>query len=148
MQSVTELVDVLRRGGGRITPQRVAVLEAISGNETHPTVDDIFAQVSKTQPMLSLKTVYQIVNDLDKMGAVSLVDLGTGKLRVDPFVEEDHDHFVCTNCNCVYDVKRAKKSIQQKQITEVGEIEKTEVIYKGICTCCSGTRTLTTSKNK
>ena len=138
MQTVAELVDVLRSSGGRVTPQRVAVLEAISGNESHPTVDDIFAQVSKSQPMLSLKTVYQIVNDLDKMGAVSLVDIGTGQLRVDPFIEEDHDHFLCTQCNCVYDVKRTKKASQRQEISEVGNVEKTEVIYKGICKCCSG----------
>ena len=136
MQTIEQLVDVLRQGGGRITPQRIAVLEAISGNETHPTVEDVFDKVSKNQPMLSLKTVYQIVNELDAMGAVSLIDIGTGKIRIDPFIEEEHDHFVCTNCDCVYDVKRARK-IQQKQLMDFGKVDKTEVIYKGICTSCN-----------
>ncbi len=136
MQSIDNLVEVLRANGGRITPQRVAVLEAISGNETHPSVEDIFASVSKTQPTLSLKTVYQIVKDLDQLGAVSLVDLGTGQLRVDPFVEEEHDHFLCTNCASVYDVERTRKTSSTTKVTDFGEVEKTEIIYKGICKNC------------
>ena len=71
MQSVDELVDVLRTNGGRITPQRIAVLEAISGDESHPSVDAIFARITKSQPALSLKTVYQIVKELDQLGAIS-----------------------------------------------------------------------------
>lgn len=136
MQSVDNLVEVLRANGGRITPQRVAVLEAISGNETHPSVEDIYASVSKTQPTLSLKTVYQIVNDLDQLGAVSLVDLGTGQLRVDPFVEEEHDHFLCTNCASVYDIERSRKCTVSAKLSDFGEVNRTEIIYKGICKNC------------
>ncbi|MBP9114927.1 MAG: transcriptional repressor [Acidimicrobiia bacterium] len=136
MQSVIELVSLLRSGGGRITPQRVAVLEAISGNHSHPTIDEIFAKVSKDQPTLSLKTVYQIVSDLDTLGAINLIDLGMGQLRVDPYVEDDHDHFVCSECKSVYDVLRNEDYINNK-ISEYGKIDKTEVIYKGICKSCA-----------
>ena len=38
-------------------------------------------------PTISLKTVYQTVHDLEEMGEVTLLDLGTGSVRVDPNVE-------------------------------------------------------------
>ena len=136
MQSVDELVDVLRTNGGRITPQRVAVLEAISGDESHPSVDVIFGRITKAQPTLSLKTVYQIVKELDQLGAISLIDVGTGQIRVDTFVEEEHDHFLCTSCSSVYDVKRTRKEKKQKQLNDYGEVKSTEIIYKGICKNC------------
>ena len=136
MQSVDELVDVLRTNGGRITPQRIAVLEAISGDESHPSVDAIFARITKSQPALSLKTVYQIVKELDQLGAISLIDVGTGQIRVDTFVEEEHDHFLCTSCSSVYDVKRTRKEKKQKQLNDYGEVKSTEIIYKGICKNC------------
>ena len=59
-----------------------------------------------------------------------------GQLRVDPYVEDDHDHFVCSECKSVYDVLRNEDYINNK-ISEYGKIDKTEVIYKGICKSCA-----------
>jgi len=55
-------------------------------------------------PTISLKTVYQTVNDLAAMGEVVLLDLGTGSYRVDPNVEDEHHHLICTRCGKVRDV--------------------------------------------
>ena len=55
-------------------------------------------------PTISLKTVYQTVHDLESMGEVALLDLGTGSVRVDPNVEHPHHHLVCTRCEKVRDV--------------------------------------------
>ena len=55
-------------------------------------------------PTMSLKTVYQTVHDLEALGEVHVLDLGTGSLRVDPNVEDDHHHLVCTACGRVRDV--------------------------------------------
>lgn len=139
MQSVAELVDQLRSHGGRVTPQRVAVLEAISGNESHPTVDEIFEEVSQSQASLSRKTVYQIVYDLADIGAVSLVDVGTGQVRVDPTVETEHDHFVCSECASVFDVERTKRISPASDVRKLGEIENVDVVYRGICRDCAST---------
>ena len=40
-------------------------------------------------PTISLKTVYQTVHDLEALGEVHVLDLGTGSVRVDPNVEDD-----------------------------------------------------------
>ena len=137
MLSVAEIVDEVRVRGGRVTPQRVAVIEAIHDSHTHPTVDDIFDLVIDSQPSLSRKTVYQIVYDLQDMGAISLVDVGTGQVRIDPTVEHDHDHFVCSKCRCVFDIPRKRKNVLKKEVLALGEIDSVDVVYRGICQGCA-----------
>lgn len=137
MQSVEELVEEIRGSGGRVTPQRVAVLEAISSSKTHPTVDDVYDKVVKKQSSLSRKTVYQIVYDLADLGAINLVDVGTGQLRVDPTVEAAHDHFVCSQCKAVIDIMRNSQPAIRKDISQLGKVESIDVVYRGICRDCA-----------
>lgn len=140
MQNVDELVEQLRHAGGRVTPQRIAVLNAISTNDAHPTVDDIFDEVSIKQPSLSRKTVYQIVNNLASIGAVNLVDVGTGQVRIDPTVEHVHDHFVCSNCSQVFDIPRKRKTTLSEDALAFGEIQSVDVVYRGLCHDCSSSQ--------
>lgn len=140
MQTVSELVDALRNAGGRVTPQRIAVLDAISASNSHPTVDDIFDEVLSKQPSLSRKTVYQIVNDLANLGAVGLVDVGTGQVRIDPTIEREHDHFVCSNCSRVFDIARKRKTTLTEEVLAFGEIQSVDVVYRGLCHDCSSSQ--------
>ena len=137
MLTVAEIVEDVRTRGGRVTPQRVAVIEAIYGSTNHPTVDEIFDYIADSQPSLSRKTVYQIIYDLEEMGAISLVDVGTGQLRIDPTIEHEHDHFVCTTCKCVFDIERTKRSVPQLRAFEFGNIDTMDVVYRGVCNSCS-----------
>ena len=137
MLEVEELTDSIRAAGGRVTPQRVAVMEAIGRSSSHPTIDQLFEEVIVNQPSLSKKTVYQIVKDLAEIGAISLVDVGTGQLRIDPTVEISHDHFVCAKCKCVFDIKRKKISTVSLDTNQYGEVHSVDVVYRGHCNNCS-----------
>jgi Fe2+ or Zn2+ uptake regulation protein len=134
---VQELTESIRVAGGRVTPQRVAVIEAIGQSTSHPTVDQLFEKVSISQPSLSRKTVYQIVNDLAGIGAIALVDVGTGQLRIDPTVEHTHDHFVCSKCKCIFDIERKKLPTVSSSARKFGDVESIDVVYRGICKNCS-----------
>jgi Fur family peroxide stress response transcriptional regulator len=137
MQQVEDLVHELRNNGGRVTPQRVAVLDAISVSNSHPTVDDVFDEVSKKQSSLSRKTVYKIVYDLAEIGAITLVDVGTGQVRIDPTVEYSHDHFVCSQCKCVTDIMRDEEPNVNRKVKFLGNVESVDVVYRGICKKCA-----------
>ncbi len=136
MQQVQDLIESIRAAGGRVTPQRIAVIEEIRKSDSHPTIDYLFDKVNVAQPSLSKKTVYQIVNDLAEIGAVSLVDVGTGQLRIDPYVEHSHDHFVCTKCKSVVDVPSEIKTSISTKIDQYGEINSIDTVYRGICKKC------------
>ncbi len=59
--SVEAITDRFRESGRKVTPQRAAVFEVVCEHGGHPTVDQIYRQVRKRFPMISLNTVYQIM---------------------------------------------------------------------------------------
>ena len=104
MKTVDQLTELFRQQGLRVTPQRQAIFGLLHGDDRHPTVESIYDAARAQMPTISLKTVYQTVNDLAAMGEVVLLDLGTGSYRVDPNVEDEHHHLICTHCGKVRDV--------------------------------------------
>ena len=89
MKTVDQLTELFRQQGLRVTPQRQAIFGLLHGDDRHPTVESMYDAARAQMPTISLKTVYQTVNDLAAMGEVVLLDLGTGSYRVDPNVEDE-----------------------------------------------------------
>ena len=104
MKTVDQLTELFRQQGLRVTPQRQAIFGLLHGDDRHPTVESIYDAARAQMPTISLKTVYQTVNDLAAMGEVVMLDLGTGSVRVDPNVEDEHHHLLCTECGRVRDL--------------------------------------------
>ena len=94
MKTVDQLTELFRHQGLRVTPQRQAIFGLLHGDDRHPTVESLYEAARDRMPTISLKTVYQTVNDLAAMGEVVLLDLGTGTYRVDPNVEDEHHHHI------------------------------------------------------
>ena len=138
MKTVAELTDLFRREGLRVTPQRQAIFGLLQNEETHPTVEALYDQARLDMPTLSLKTVYQTVHDLEALGEVHVLDLGTGSLRVDPNVDDGHHHQVCSGCGRVRDVPMEFDGLRlpvryRRDFT----VDAVQVIFRGRCDDCS-----------
>src|SRR5436190_14793305 len=112
MKTADELTTLFRDRGLRVTPQRQAIFRLLHGNDNHPTVEALYDQARSDMPTMSLKTVYQTVHDLEALGEVRVLDLGTGSVRVDPNVNGEHHHLVCTQCGRVRDVPVATEGVR------------------------------------
>src|SRR6201992_3981981 len=104
MKTCDELTTLFRERGLRVTPQRQVIFRLLHGDDEPPTGGALYERAQSEMPTMSLKTVYQTVHDLEALGEVDVLDLGTGSLRVDPNVEDEHHHLVCTSCGRVRDV--------------------------------------------
>ncbi len=137
MKSTDELTASFRAQGLRVTPQRQAIFRLLHGVDTHPTVDSLFDAARAEMPTISRKTVYQTVHDLESMGEVQLLDVGTGSLRVDPNVEHAHQHLVCTRCDTVRDVVLdiADLRVPGRDRHDF-TVEAVEVVFRGVCEGC------------
>jgi Fur family transcriptional regulator, stress-responsive regulator len=138
MKSTDDLTATFRAQGLRVTPQRQAIFRLLQGVDTHPTVDSLYDAARAEIPMISRKTVYQTVHDLQALGEVELLDVGTGSIRVDPNVEHAHQHLVCTRCGTVRDVLVDIADVRvpgryRRDFT----VETVEVVFRGICEACS-----------
>jgi Fe2+ or Zn2+ uptake regulation protein len=135
---VDELTQRFRAEGLRVTPQRQAIFRLLHGNDEHPTVEALYEAARTEMPTISLKTVYQTVHDLETMGEVSLLDLGTGSVRVDPNVDEPHHHLICTRCNKVRDVMVDVGPLSIPRTARRGfTVHDVEVQFRGVCDECA-----------
>jgi Fe2+ or Zn2+ uptake regulation protein len=67
-----------------------------------------------------------------------VLDLGTGSIRVDPNVEDDHHHLLCTVCGRVRDLPvdfdGLNVPIRYRRDFTVDDVQ---VIFRGHCDQCS-----------
>jgi Fe2+ or Zn2+ uptake regulation protein len=103
MSRLEELVQKFRQHGYKMTPQRRAILEALTKNNSHPTAEQIHEMVRERMPDISLATVYNTLRDLAEMQELWELDLGHGVRRYE-IMGEDHAHRVCLTCGRIEDV--------------------------------------------
>ena len=139
-QGFTEqVIQRLRQEGMKLTPQRLAVVRYLDGNRAHPSVDEIHRGVVREFPTISLATVYNTLEMLERLEVVRSVFLDGGRRRYDPDTRPHH-HAVCRRCHRVEDVfPEATESIPVPGAVTDGFSEVVPVVlYQGLCHSCSG----------
>lgn len=138
MKSVELLTEQFRARGLKVTPQRQSIFRALSSSTVHPTAEAVYATVSAEMPTISLRTVYQTLNDLTAMGELSTLVVGTGSTRFDPNLEPHH-HLVCDRCGRIDDLHAAFPGVAVPSSGEAGgfEVSATEIVFRGHCAACA-----------
>ncbi|MDQ2744289.1 MAG: transcriptional repressor [Chloroflexota bacterium] len=102
MRSINELIEIIHARGGKVTPQRLAIYQALEADTTHPAAEAIYERIRETMPMISLTTVYKALNELVAIGELRRFDIhGVSHFdtRTDP-----HAEVVCLSCDVIMDV--------------------------------------------
>jgi Fur family peroxide stress response transcriptional regulator len=137
VRSPAEVTETFRARGLKMTPQRECILGVLYDNAVHPSAEAVFAEARKGMATMSLKTVYQTLNDLAAMGEIQTLDLGTGSSRFDPNVEPHH-HLVCTRCAKVRDLYADCGTIAiPAELAQGFSVGNAEVVFRGLCPECS-----------
>lgn len=138
VQSVEALTEQFRARGLKVTPQRQSIFRVLAASTEHPTAESVYAAVRAELPTISLRTVYQTLNDLAGMGELHALDLGTGSTRFDPNLEPHH-HLVCQVCGRVDDLHAAFPGVVVPDSPEAAgfEVSSTEIVFRGRCACCA-----------
>lgn len=127
---------MFRDRGLKVTPQRECIFDVLWRAEAHPSAEAVFAEARNRMPTMSLKTVYQTLNDLAAMGEIQQLDLGTGSTRFDPNIDSHH-HLVCTRCGTVRDLYADFSMIGVPQGADQGfAVGGAEVVFRGLCPQC------------
>ncbi len=137
MKSPEELSAAFRSSGKKVTPQRFVVWKTLADNEAHPTAEAIFESVRGELGTISLRTIYQILSELEEIGEIKCLDLGTGSARYDPNVLNIHHHLVCSICNNVRDLHVNFENLEVPiDLLDGYEVGNAEVIFRGLCRSC------------
>ena len=124
----------------RLTRQRRIILDHIRSLKTHPTADDIYPNLKKAIPSISLGSLYRNLDVLAREGMISkLEEFGEPK-RYDGNTDE-HLHFQCVKCGAVLDYESDKVCEIRKQILSVlkseSSVHSISIKIKGICPECN-----------
>ena len=130
-----ELSAAFRGRGLRITPQRVAVFEALQHSTDHPSVESIHRTVASDIRSVSLRTVYQTLSDLTDMGEISRLEFGVDAARFDPNTD-DHHHLMCDECGRITDVYLDVSVLDLAHVEGFQPIA-TKVFISGRCEHCA-----------
>lgn len=121
--------------GMKLTPQRLAVLEYLEGNRSHPSAEDIYRAVKKKYPTMSFATVYNILEALKEKGLVQELNIDPQKKRFDPDTSLHH-HLICTGCGKVIDIPLEQIPEISEEALEGFEIQKVHLELYGLCQDC------------
>ena len=128
---------LFRSRGLKVTPQRQVIFRVLSSSTHHPTAESVYAAVRSELPTISLRTVYQTLNDLSATGELSALDVGTGSTRFDPNLEAHH-HLVCGTCGAIEDLHYDFPGVVLPAPATNGfEIDATEIVFRGRCASCA-----------
>jgi len=116
--------------------QRTAILEVLKNSESHPSAMEVYEEVRKIIPNISLGTVYRNLTELRRHGDILTVSAEIGNERFDGRMSP-HIHLYCRKCGSLADLP-IRQDIYKEYSTETGFIPETSsyVVY-GICKDCS-----------
>ena len=131
-----ELLRRLRERGAALTPERKAVVEALAGSPSHPTLGQVLSHVDARVPSAELAT--EILEELWQIGLVArIADPREGTrydLRVGP-----HYHFRCASCGAFSDLPVESFVLRDATGHQIRELS---VIAEGVCRDCTETAPL------
>ena len=139
---VEYLRQKLHSSGHRITPQRLCILRALVGSNTHPSAEEIYTQVKQISPTTSLATVYKTLDTLREMGEVLEIQPGDGRQHFDGIRPHFHPHVICTQCGEIQDVEvEGLTGLPGLAQTASGyEIHAQRVEFYGLCSQCQAAK--------
>lgn len=126
----SQLAQVLRDKGYRLTPQRVEVINLVMeklAKKEHPTFNDILTEVKQKMSSISASTVYSILKLMEENGFVVSFE-HEGRTYYDSVTP--HINVVCVNTSKVID-------IEDEEI--VGALRRrgihpSSIVVKAVCT--------------
>ncbi len=97
-----DVVSKLKERGLRVTPQRVAILQAICKLKNHPKAEHIIQYAQKNHPNIAVGTVYKVLDSLVEHGLIERVKTDGDTMRYDPVLDRHH-HLYCEESDRIED---------------------------------------------
>jgi len=139
MLTQPEIVERLRKWGVRVTPQRLAIAEAVLNSTDHPTVQQIYERVYDHFPSMTLATIYSTLGVLERSGMIQ--ELPFERMSRYEANMEPHVNLVCIQCENVMDADTGQETVVRlrNRISRESEFEVAwqRVDFYGWCPRCA-----------
>ncbi len=94
--------EQLKQKGLKVTPQRIAIYEAVVKLKNHPTAENIIDFINKNHPNISVGTVYKVLDSLVENRLLKKVKNEKDVMRYDALIHKHH-HLYCSDTDKIED---------------------------------------------
>ena len=122
-----------------ITPQRVAIAEAVLTSSRHLSAEDLATDVRERGASVGQATVYRTLDLLVRSGLVVERDFGEGYKRYEPARDEPHhEHLLCTVCGTVTEFRDERLDRMTTLVAEAHGFARLRhrLVIFGVCRDC------------
>jgi Fur family transcriptional regulator, ferric uptake regulator len=102
-EAVEDVLALVRSNGGRATPARRLLLNALFGSREHRSAEELAAEVHSRAPDVHLSTIYRNLEELERLGVIDSTRLGSGPATYH-LASAAHGHLVCEQCGTMIEV--------------------------------------------
>ena len=131
-----EIRNKIIERGLKVTPQRIAIFEAIVKLNNHPTAENVIDYIRTNHPNIATATVYKVLDALAEKGLIKKVKTEKDVMRYDAFLEKHHhlyssdsdriEDYLDDELNDILEKHFAKKGIPGFKIEDI----KLQIIVK------------------
>jgi len=132
-----KVAKILKGRNIRATNQRILVYKLLSENLQHFTVEKIYEKIRKSIPVVSLATVYAVLDLFKDKGLIEEIRIKSDRASYSARVCIHH-HFLCRECNMIFDIDILPCPTLKKKKVNGHKIEELQGYFYGICKKCLG----------
>ncbi len=125
-----ELSTALRSHGIQPSAQRLAVAGFVLRTDSHPSADQVWAEVKAALPMISRATVYNTLNLFVRKGLLRELILAEGKVVFDPHIAPHH-HFIDDGTGAIHDVPWNALEVRRIESLKGMDVREYQVVLRG-----------------
>ena len=132
-------IDLLRKGAKKITPQRLDIYKTMLKSQNPLTAQEVYQEVKKIHPSISLDTVYRNLSMLSEQGFISQLRFQTKGTSLFEYQDEKHHHHaVCLACENVFCIEKCLTSELLKKPKDDQGFQILNHIFEvyGLCSNC------------
>lgn len=111
-------LDLMRRHGLRVTPQRRIILQLLEERRGHPDATAIHRLAQERDPRISLATVYRTMKVLEDLGAIQRHLFEGGPARFENADTDHHDHLIDIDTGKVIEFSSSRIEKLQEEIAD------------------------------
>jgi Fur family peroxide stress response transcriptional regulator len=141
LKSDASAIEALRNKGYKATPQRIAICRIALNSRVHPSAQEVYDEVKKIHPTVSLATVYKTLEVLRDLELVQEINFPKGQARFDSYMNP-HINLVCLKCGNITDLDDMTVKEITRKVAVATKFKPTgqRIDVYGICQKCSGTK--------
>jgi len=130
-----DYANLLKTHGMKSSLQRLFILKSLD-ERGHATIDEVFEDLKKTNPSISLSAVYRNINEMAKSNMVSEIAIPKQKNRYE-ITKGLHSHLLCRECGKIIDVDvdmyETIKKIENRYDCHIND---QDIIFDILCVEC------------